>query len=150
MLISNLIKYRYIRYCIVGLTGVFVNFFIFYLAIHYIFNAIQIKIYHFDLGFNLSMSLAIFFSCISNFILNSIWTWSDRYKLDYLSFKDTLKKFLLYLSSSSLGIGIQLILSNILIYIGISYVIAVFCGIFIASFSNFLFSNFVTFKNHKP
>jgi putative flippase GtrA len=146
LMIYKLLKYRYVKFCFVGLTGLLINVIVLYLSKHYIFNRIQLNIYQIDVSLNLSMLTAIFFSSINNFILNSLWTWSDRYKLNLLSIKNTTHKFLIYLTSSSLGIGAQLIFSNILVLMGLHYLISVFCGVVAGSIFNFLFNHFVTFK----
>ncbi len=145
-MIFRLLKFRYVKFCFVGLSGFIVNAVILHLAKNYLFNTIQFKFYHIDLGLNLSMLLAIFISAINNFIFNSLWTWSDRYKLNVYSIEDILQKFLIYLGSSSLGIGIQLIFSNILIILGFHYLSSIFFAVVIASIFNFLFNHFITFK----
>ena len=146
LMIYKLFKYRYVKFCFVGLTGLLINVIVLYLSKHYIFNGIQLKIYEIDVSLNLSMLTAIFISSINNFIFNSLWTWSDRYKLNLFSFKNTINKFLIYLTSSSLGIGVQLISSNIFVLMGFHYLISVFFAIVASSIFNFLFNHFVTFK----
>jgi dolichol-phosphate mannosyltransferase len=145
-MIYKLLKYRYVKFCFVGLTGLLINIIVLYLSKHYIFNGIQLNIYQIDVGLNFAIALAIFISIINNFIFNSLWTWSDRYKLNFNSPKIFLKKFLTYLISSWLGISIQVILSNLLILSGIHYLISVAFSAIIASFFNFSFNHFVTFK----
>ena len=145
-MIQKLIQYRYVKFCIVGLIGLLINSFSLFVGKNYIFNVINLKIYNIDVGLNFAMALAIFISIINNFILNSLWTWSDRYKLTLNLPKKFFKKFLTYLISSWLGISIQIILSNVLIISGVHYLISVALSAVIASIFNFSFNHFVTFK----
>lgn len=145
-MIQKLIQYRYVKFCIVGLIGLLINSFLLFVGKNYIFNFINLKIYNIDVGLNFAMALAIFISIINNFILNSLWTWSDRYKLTLNLPKKFFKKFLTYLISSWLGISIQIILFNVLIISGVHYLISVALSAVIASIFNFSFNHFVTFK----
>lgn len=146
-MIQKLIQYRYVKFCIVGLTGLLINSFSLFVGKNYIFNSINLKIYEIDVGLNFAMALAILISLINNFIFNSLWTWSDRYRLNFNSPKIFFKKFLTYIISSWLGISIQIILSNLLILSGIYYLISVALSAIIASIFNFSFNHFVTFRD---
>lgn len=66
----NLVKkdnWRFFKYCAVGLSGVFVNY-----GIFWFFNEITLLYYLF------SATIGIEVSIITNFILNDIWTFKDR------------------------------------------------------------------------
>ena len=60
-------NWRFFKYCTVGLSGVFVNY-----AIFWFFNEIVLSYYLF------SAIISIEVSIITNFILNDIWTFKDR------------------------------------------------------------------------
>lgn len=128
---NNLLNTRILKFSIVGLSGIFVNMGALYLLsayfhIYYIFSSI----------------IAIEASIVSNFFLNSLWTWSDREK------KSFSQQFIQY----HISVGITAILINWLLLIflteilGIYYLISNLIGIGAGTLFNFIINDTWTFE----
>jgi len=69
-------KRRFIKYCLVGLTGVIVNEFFLFFFTEFV-----------GLFYLISSLIAIEISVITNFLLNDNWTFQDRKKSKYRFFR---------------------------------------------------------------
>lgn len=116
---------RFIKFCIVGFSGVIVNLGILYLLKEY-----------FGLFF-LASALAIEISIITNFILNDLWTFKDKGKKGSKSYFFRLVKWNLARLTTAL---VNLIVFWALTNIGINYLISQAIGIFLATILAYLMS----------
>jgi putative flippase GtrA len=127
---------RFVKFCLVGASGVLVNMFFLW------FLTEKIKIYYL-----LSSLVAIEISLLSNYALNDLWTWHDRGKKGRVEY---LKRMLQYHISSSAAILANLSILWILtelfhLYYLISNVFGILCGTFL----NFFLNNRWTFKHKR-
>jgi len=126
----KLILLQSIKFFIVGLTGLFVNYF----TSTFFFGVYKIE-------FIQSTAIGIILSILSNFVLNKIWTFSN---LDF-SLKHLLKQLLFFIIISSLGILIQLSLVYVLVGKGFSYSVSLIFSILVAALGNFILNKKITF-----
>ena len=128
---TNLIHPRIIKFGIVGGIGVLVNMSILYSLTEF-----------FDLLYIISSIFAIELSILSNFILNDLWTWSERKK----------KKFYQRLIKYHITAGITAFVANWLLLIflseiaGVYYLISNLIGIGVGMLSNFILNDIWTFR----
>ncbi|MBN1981250.1 MAG: GtrA family protein [Chitinivibrionales bacterium] len=128
---------RFIRFGIVGISGIFVNQGVLYCVTEFL-----------KIDYKISSLIAIEIAILSNFALNSRWTWKDR---QTGSIADTAVQLLKFNFSSI----ITAILFNWIIlvvlteYFSVQYMISNLIGIVIASAANFFLSNFWAFSPRK-
>lgn len=143
-------RYRFIKFGIVGASGVVVNLTVLYLGHEYLFNAIEAsykKPY-------LSLALAIALATLNNFTWNRLWTWSDRVKaleageVQPVSLRLLGLEFGQYVTASAFGSALQYVLT-LLLSGSMDYRIANIIAIIAASVSNFLANDRWTFKRPK-
>ena len=142
-LLKKQILVRLVKFSLVGLSGALINFITLFAFKEYIFRKMHFTINHIDLILNLSMSIAVLASLVSNFYFHSIWTWSDRKNIRDSNFF----KFLKYSSASIFGISIYFVGTNFLVVIGFNYIHAVAVSIGLASLFNFIINNYWAFKH---
>ena len=134
---------RFIRFCVVGASGVVVNLGIFTLAHHLLKE-------HWNGTADAFMAaniVGIVISVFTNFLLNDYWTWGDRTKRGHGHFFARLTKF--YLVSSVAG-GVQLGVATLcFVHFAIHELISVLIGIAIATGINYVANNVWTFRE-KP
>jgi putative flippase GtrA len=135
-------KKRFMRFGIVGASGVAVNLVVLYFCQEFIFTSVQTS----ALRLNLSLAVAIFCATINNFYWNRRWTWSDRH---HRPDKHLLLHFGQYALACWVGTGLQVLLTNLFV-IYMHYLFANAGAIVISSIFNFLVNNFWTFRSHKP
>jgi putative flippase GtrA len=140
-------RYRFLKFGIVGASGVVVNLTVLHLGHEYIFNAIEA-------GFKkpyLSLALAIALATLNNFTWNRLWTWADRVRLleanepQPISLRLLGMEFGQYATASAFGSGIQYVLT-LLLSNSLDYRVANIIAIAAASVSNFLANDRWTFK----
>ena len=141
-LIAWLFKKRFMKFGIVGASGVVVNLGVLYICQEFLFIAIQSH----DMRLNVSLAVAIFFATINNFFWNRAWTWRDRF---HHPDKHLLLHFGQYALACWVGIVLQVLLTKLFV-IYWYYIIANAAAIVLASVFNFVVNNFWTFRNHKP
>jgi len=127
---------RFIKFGIVGGSGVIVNQFFLWLftekvGFHYIASSI----------------VAIFLAMISNFIWNDLWTWKDRGKPGAKAFFVRLTKFCIVSSFAGYvgNLGILWMLTH---FFHIHYLISNLFGIAVGTILNYFFNNIWTFKSN--
>lgn len=141
-LLTQILNHRFLKFGIVGMSGVFVNLAVLYLCQEHIFSNIQSP----KMRLDISLATAIFFATVSNFIWNRAWTWGDR-KRNWN--KHIFFQFCQYAFACWIGIVLQLIFTK-LFAIYLHYLIANLIAILLASFVNFIVNSFWTFpKQHK-
>lgn len=131
---------RFVRFGIVGATGVAVNLAFMALGL-YLFSALEPSLRE-----GLASALGIAVSVLSNFLLNDAWTWGDRDK--GVRKRDWVFRFSAYCVGAGIGAGIQfgtfLLLRNGLdLHVYLSQGI----GILLGTASNFIINNRVVFKD---
>jgi dolichol-phosphate mannosyltransferase len=128
---ANLINPRFLKFAIVGGSGVIVNMGLLFILseffhIHYIISSI----------------IAIETSIILNFVLNDIWTWADRAK------KTFIQRFIQY----HIAVGVTAILVNwiLLIFlteiVGLYYLVSNLIGIGAGTLANYVINDLWTFN----
>lgn len=124
----------FIKFCVVGLTGVFVNLGAFSLLIHYGMNKY------------IASPIAIEISIIINFLFNNIWTFSERNVEDKFHIKGLKFNFVSFVA---LGISylVFVLLSIYFPKVAPQYHQAI--GIVPATFVNYFFNTYWTFR-HSP
>lgn len=144
-------RYRFIKFGIVGASGVVVNLAVLYLGHEYLFASIEA-------GYNkpyFSLVLAIALATVNNFTWNRLWTWADRVR--HLEAHEAHGKpdwrligieFGQYVTASAFGSTIQYVLT-LLLSSNMDYRLANIIAIVTASVSNFLANDRWTFRRHK-
>ena len=138
-------RVRFIRFCVVGGSGVVVNLIIFSLSMKWLLsNLVDTE----DTRFLISNATGFVSSVCTNFLLNDFWTWGDREKRGHRHFMARLSKF--YLVSSIAGV----------VQIGVAFYVkshlnifdhgAVIIGIGVATVINYIANNLWTFKESTP
>jgi len=132
---------RFIRFCVVGASGVVVNLVFFSLV--YLWLLESMATIDKDLRFLLANLVGFLISVFTNFLLNDYWTWGDRAK-HHDHFWRRLGAF--YLVSSVAGV-VQLGVAQ-LVHVSFHVIeqLAVLVGIGVATIINFVANNVWTFK----
>ncbi len=124
---------RFIKFCVVGLSGVIVN-----LSILISLTEIAGLFYAF------SNAIAVMTAIINNFIWNDLWTFRDRQTSTRTPIIARLAKFSLI---CSMGFGIN---EGILLFftevVGFYYIVSAILGIIIATLFNFILNKWWTWK----
>ena len=130
--IYNLVyQSRFVKFAIVGSLGLLTNLSIFY------FSA-----YFFKFGINFSAILAFIFANFQNYLFNSKWTFkATRERINF-------EKYLKFLTSSSLGLGVNLLILNLYISYFVDEIVYVgqIIGILTGTIFNYRFSKYFVFK----
>lgn len=109
-LLRRILTPRFLKFGMVGSSGILVNQGVLYLAQKYIFHITHVETGGDWLSLNLSLAMAIFFATVNNFIWNRAWTWADRKQHD----KHILAQFGQYVMACWLSIVLQMLLTNLL------------------------------------
>ena len=140
-LISALFRPRFIKFGIVGASGVVVNLSVLFIGQEMLFSHVGSE----TLRLNLSLALAIFIATISNFTWNRRWTWQDRRALRSVPI---IVQFGQYAVACWVGIVIQFGLTNLFAFF-LHYLAANLIAVVIASLFNFVANDFWTFGRFK-
>lgn len=140
-LIGALFRPRFIKFGIVGASGVVVNLTVLYVGQEYLFTEVAQQ----TLRLNLSLALAIFIATISNFFWNRRWTWHDRKEHRTVP---VVVQFGQYALACWVGIVVQIGLTN-LFALFLYYMLANLIAVVIASLFNFVANDFWTFGRMK-
>jgi len=136
------IKYRFIKFSIVGISGIIINLVTLCLGQEIIFRTIRPDV----LRLNLSLGLAIFLATINNYLWNRTWTWIDRKgKTKYGFFAQMCQYFI----ACGLAIGLQFAFTLLLSQF-MHYLIANIISIGLAAIINYLLNDIWTFSIRKP
>ncbi len=148
-LIEWLKGFRYIKFGLVGASGTVVNMVVLYLGQEFLFLGIESprsRLYA-------SLAFAIALATINNFTWNRLWTWADRIREfaalnaanENPSSRAWVSQFGKYTLASLLGIALQYGLTLWLAH-ALHYLLANVIAIVIASVSNFLVNDRLTFR----
>ncbi|MDE1727401.1 MAG: glycosyltransferase family 2 protein [Thaumarchaeota archaeon] len=121
------------RFYTVGASGLLVNY-----IVSFLFGAVLSNLWYIY-----ATMIGILFSMTSNFILNKIWTFEDR----DTSLKRTLLQYGSFLAFS--GVGAMFQLGMVYVLVGtehMSYALALFVSVAVASIGNFILNKRWTFK----
>ena len=140
-LIGAFFRPRFIKFGIVGASGVVVNLAVLYLGQEVLFTEVSQQ----TLRLNLSLALAIFVATISNFFWNRRWTWQDRKGQRTVP---VVVQFGQYALACWVGIAVQFGLTNLLALF-LHYLLANLLAVIIASVFNFVANDFWTFGRFK-
>ena len=141
-------KIRFIKYALVGSSGVLVNLTTLYLFQNFVFRNLDILLFGVNVGLNLSLAFAILTSLSSNFILNKNWTWHDRRpKKSNGSRLFKIRLFIKYASACGLSIAVQFVMTNILVNFGLHYMISSLVSIGLAAVFGFILNHKFTFRS---
>lgn len=149
-MIKKFLKFKFIKFGIVGALGSVTNLIIFYLVVDlpkYPIFFTHTTRFHFSVISMIGATISFIISVAQNYILNHYWTFGDCIADKHVSLSGGLK----YTSFSLVGFCINLIALNlIIVFFELKYkVIAQACGISIGMISNFLFSKFFVFARNK-
>ena len=119
---------RFLKFCVVGLSGVVVNMFFLWafterLKVFYLFSSL----------------IAIELSIINNFVLNHLWTWRDRRRTERYTLIRRITKYHVSVTVSAVLANIFLLwfLTEILnIYYLFSNLVGIGAGVFLNFFLN--------------
>lgn len=151
-LIEWLKRFRYIKFGLVGASGTIVNMAVLYLAQEFLFLGIdepRSRLYA-------SLALAISVATVNNFTWNRLWTWADRIRehaahpsnVDTHPLQTLANQFGKYTLASMFGIALQYGLTLWLAQF-LHYLLANVMAIVVASVSNFLVNDRLTFGRQK-
>jgi putative flippase GtrA len=136
-LIGSLWSTRFLKFGIVGSSGILVNLAILYLCQEFLLRGVEPR----GARLSLSLSAAIFVATLNNFAWNRVWTWRDR--------KDRIGKHILiqagqYYIACWFSILLQFLFTKILAHY-VYYLAANLFAITIAALINYLVNDVWTF-----
>ena len=130
-IIGKYIPLKFLKFCLVGLSGVVVNWLILFLGKN--FTEIDIRIV---------IVSAILVSMLSNFVLNNIWTFSKE-AVD----KPVLVKIIQFFLICGIGAGINYVITYSLYKIDFLIYCASFLGIAAATIWNYVLNSLITWRD---
>lgn len=139
--IGPLIQHRFVKFSIVGLSGMIINLAALYISREALFNNIDPE----WIRLNLSLGLAIFLATINNYLWNRKWTWFDRKGKTKYGFLPQMGQ---YFIACGLAIGLQFALTLLLAQF-MHYLIANIISIVLAAVLNYLLNDIWTFAIRK-
>jgi len=131
---------RFVRFCIVGGSGVLIKQLTLCLAREYLFATLTPP----RLRLNAALALAIAVATLSNFLWNRFWTWRDRYR--GAGARALAGQFGQYALAVAIGSGVQFLLTNLLATY-MHYLLANLVAIGAAAGANFALNNVWTFRS---
>ncbi|MBI3901463.1 MAG: GtrA family protein [Nitrosomonadales bacterium] len=144
-LLRRIFSRRFLKFGTVGVSGIFINQGVLYLAQEHWFKAVSASGEVDWLRLNMALALAIFFATLNNFFWNRLWTWADR-KQHYD--RPVLVQFGQYTLSCGVSIALQVAFTNLLAP-HVYYLIANLIAIIFTSVLNFLLNDIWTFGRLK-
>jgi dolichol-phosphate mannosyltransferase len=129
---------RFIKFCIVGASGVPVNLLFTGLGHGYAFSEFSD-----DRRKAAAFLLGIAISILTNFLLNDIWTWKDREKLLGGVVSRLFRFYLVCSAASAIQFGTAMALS---VWLHLHYLLAQLAGIALATGVNFVVNNIWTYR----
>jgi dolichol-phosphate mannosyltransferase len=133
---------RFLKFCVVGASGVPVNLFFVWLGYNLLFAGLGDKL-RTGLAFLLGLVVSIF----TNFLLNDLWTWRDRQKATAGFLGRMLRFYLVSSAAAAIQYGTSM---GLKLGLGLHYLVAPLIGIAVAMMVNFLVNNVWTFRERKP
>ncbi len=143
-LVRRVVSLRFLKFGIVGSSGLAVNEGVLFLMHAYVFHVNADSVDWMRL--NLSLAVAIFFATLNNFFWNRLWTWADR-KHHYP--RPWLSQFGQYALACWFSIVLQFLLTNLLAPYLHNVYVANLIAIALTSVLNFLLNDIWTFGRLK-
>lgn len=140
-LMRRILSRRFLKFGIVGSSGIVVNQGVLYLGREFLFMGVQPD----ELRLNLALALAIFFATLNNFIWNRKWTWADRTANHHRHF---IVQFGQYGLACWVSIALQFLFTNLLAP-HFYFMVANFIAIVLTSVLNFILNDIWTFGRVK-
>ncbi len=140
-LIIRLLRWRFLKFGMIGASGTVVNLAVLYLCQEWLFRAIAAPKTRLDC----SLLLAILLATVNNFTWNRMWTWRDRPRRPG---QGLLAQFGQYALACWVGIVLQLLLTRALVAF-VHYLLANLIAIACASACNFLVNDVWTFRHRR-
>ena len=135
------VRWRFARFAVVGISGTVVNTLVLYGAQEYLFANLQ----PFSFRLNFSLALAILVATVNNFLWNRGWTWGDR---NANSERSTVRLFAQYLMAAGGAILIQFVMAKWLAG-SVHYLIGNLIAIGASAVFNFAANDLGTFRNRR-
>lgn len=136
-----MLRWRFIKFGLVGGSGTVINIVVLYLAQEHFLNGID----DFHTRLNYSIALAITVATVSNFYWNRRLTWRDRTRN---TSQPALRLFAKYVMAAALSILIQSLLTKWLAQ-HLHYLLANVIAIVLASVVNFVANDKLTFRRQR-
>jgi len=132
-IIEKAYKSKFFRFCLTGGLGTITNLLIFFLICDIL-----------KLPSNFGAIVAFIFAVTQNYFINHFWSFSEYSKINKVSLKDYLK----FVSVSLIGLGINLVILNLILYFfKVPYkVVAQAIGILFGLMFNYLGASKLVFK----
>ena len=140
-LVAAIMRLRFFKFGVVGVSGIFVSTALLYLCQEYLLTFLTPQ----QFRLNASLAVAILCATINNFTWNRRWTWSDRGGLVGTGW---LAQFGQYASACWVGIALQFFITKML-STHIYYLLANLCAIAVASGFNYALNDLWTFGGFK-
>lgn len=115
---------RFIKFCIVGASGVLVNLGVLYVLVEF-----------FGMNKSIAWIISVALSILSNFLLNNVFTYSDR---QAASKNESLKRVVYYYVISTATMIFNFLVFRLGLWIGLYYILAALIGILLTTFLNFI------------
>lgn len=125
---------RFIKFGLIGFSGILVNSFFLWI----LHNYAELKIFY-------ASPIAIFIAIFNNFSWNDRFTWNENRANRHNTYFQRLWKY--YLSASVSGIISYLVLLILTMEFHWYYLLGNLAGIFLGTISNFLLGNYWVFKD---
>jgi len=135
---QHLLRWRFIKFGLVGASGTVINLAVLYLAQEHLLRGIA----DFHERLDYSIALAISVATVSNFYWNRRLTWRDRARG---APQPALRLFVKYVMAAALSIAIQSLLTQWLA-LHLHYLLANVVAIALASVANFVANDRLTFR----
>ena len=139
--VCRVIRHRFIKFSIVGSSGVIVNLTVLYTSQEMILRAV----YPSEVRLRFSLALAIFVATINNYLWNRSWTWGDRKENRRFVFWRQMGQ---YFIACALAIVLQFVLTILFAHF-IHYLIANILAIILAAIFNYVINDIWTFAVRK-
>ena len=139
-LLHYLLRHRFLKFGLVGGSGVVVNLAVLYVAQEYLLRFIEPV----GMRLNASLAIAIFCATVNNFKWNRAWTWSDRKHLH--RHRSRLLQFGQYAVACWLGIALQFVFTKLLV-VYFHYLAANAVAIVLSSVFNYVLNDWWTFRH---
>lgn len=127
---------RFLKFGVVGGSGVFVNLGVMWLSLNYLFISLPEPWLA-----RMSSLNGIAFSVVSNFVLNDLWTWADRTKM-----RSWRARLVQYAMTTSVGVLVQFGSMEVLTRWGMHPMLAQSVGIGLGLVLNYTVLNKWTFR----
>jgi len=137
-LIGPIFQVRFIKFGVVGFSGTLINIGVLYVNQSILFR----DVYPPDRRLHISLSMAIFFATLNNYLWNRWWTWGDRRPAKKAGFFIQMGQYYL---ACSVAIFLQYLLTTILAGF-IHYLIANMAAIVLSAIFVYIINDIWTFN----